>query len=73
MSEWIEHDGKGAPDLPPGTLVSIRCRDGFDDSIMPPRHFDFYLPDDKDPANYWLHGHPEDRMDEIVAYKVVTP
>lgn len=28
MTDWIEHDGKGYPDLPMGTLVQVRFRDG---------------------------------------------
>lgn len=30
-SEWIEHDGKVAPDLAPGTRVVVRLGDGFED------------------------------------------
>ncbi len=30
-SEWIEHHGKGYPDLPMDTLVQVRFRDGEED------------------------------------------
>jgi hypothetical protein len=39
ISDWIEHDGKGMPDLPAGTFVQVYCRDeqpGSDENIYDP-------------------------------------
>lgn len=66
MSEWVEHHGKGAPDLPPGTEVYVRFRDGLGGLGWGHTPFEWWSPDDSDPRDYWTHSN--DRED-IVAYK----
>lgn len=74
MNEWIEHDGKGPPDLPPGTCVDFRTRDGYEDVADRPPH-----PSDKFEELsgegqgiysrcWWTHTGDDN---DIVAYRVV--
>lgn len=69
MSDWISHDGKGAPDLPPGTLVLVRLRDGVDWTCPDP--WEYWTPDEDDPHDYWTFSDDEPYFD-IVAYRIAT-
>lgn len=66
--EWIEHDGKGPPDLPPGTEVLVRMRNGMGES-WGPSPFEYWIADEDDPAEYWLFS---DSPWDIVAYKALA-
>lgn len=68
MTEWIEHDGKGVPDLPKGTEVYLRFRDGVGENWSP-EEFDYWLPDSSDPRDYWT---ADGSHNDIVAYRVVS-
>lgn len=57
-SAWITHNGQGAPDLPPGTRVQVRLRDGVFSPVRTVESFRWEPWDD----------YPEY---EIVAYRVV--
>lgn len=67
---WIEHDGKGTPDLPHSTLVEVRFADGTGagDALMP---VGFWHADVPSANNFVWSTPPEDA--DIVAYRVVTP
>lgn len=57
-SDWIDHDGQGAPDLPPGTRVQVRMTGGWESHL--------------DGAQFELiDWHGIDPFDDIVAYRVV--
>jgi hypothetical protein len=61
--DWIEHHGKGYPDLPMDTLVQVRFADGLTgchdtDTV---KHWE---------AN-WVHGNPKYHAD-ITHYRVVA-
>jgi hypothetical protein len=57
-SEWIEHDGKGPPDLPPGTIVQIKWMDGTHGS-------------EKGSRAELLDWRWVDPFDDIKAYRVI--
>lgn len=65
-SDWVEHDGRGQPDLPKDTRVAVRFRDGDVIETMTVGFWHRPLPR----LNNWLHG-SEDPESEIVAYKVL--
>lgn len=62
--EWIEHDGKGYPDLPMDTLVQVRFADGGT-SKPHGQSIEFW-------AFNWVQEEPLYDCD-IVAYRVVKP
>lgn len=57
---WVEHGGKGAPNLPPGTLVRVRLRDEWESSFPTP-------------FEEWDWTHFGGILEDIIAYKVVSP
>lgn len=63
--EWIEHHGKGYPDLPMDTLVQVRFADGLH---APECH-------DEDTVKYWELNWTRDRelpsRADITHYRVV--
>lgn len=69
MSDWIEHDGKGAPELPAGTLVKVVFRDMKGADWMP-EPFEYWLADDSDPHDCWTH---DGTYNDIIAYREVQP
>lgn len=69
-SDWIEHDGKGPPDLPPGTLVVTMFRDDVAGSPFPDP-WEYWCSDDDDPRDYWTFSEDEPYFD-IVAYRIAT-
>ena len=72
---WLPHNGQGAPDLPPGTRVQVRFRDGMGENWSTAESFEYWSPsnDDKDPRDYWLHSDNDESrwQDDIIAYRVV--
>lgn len=66
MSEWIEHDGKGAPDLPPETLLHVKWEDG---TLWENENGTISL-SFKDYAPFFLWE--EKDVVKLLAYKVVT-
>lgn len=65
MTDWIEHHGKGYPDLPMDTLVQVRFADGGEN---------------EEPHNsvehwFWNWHHEENGVgpNDITHYRVVTP
>ena len=64
-NDWITHNGQGAPDLPPGTRVQVRFRDG---DVLE-CEWDAYHASDPEDSN-WHHGEPWPYLD-IIAYRVV--
>lgn len=68
-SDWIDHDGHGAPDLPPGTRVQVRFRDELGENWSP-ENVSFWCHDDSDPHDYWTFSVRRPDYD-IVAYRVV--
>lgn len=69
MGEWIEHDGKGAPDLPRGTKAVVRFRDGM--GFLDADPFEYWSPDEDDPHDYWTFSEDIPEYD-IVAYRIAT-
>lgn len=69
LNEWIEHDGKGAPDLAPGTKVVVRLGDGFEDSI--PRAWEWWHCETLPDASNWVWPGGVADSAAIVAYCVV--
>lgn len=63
-SEWIEHHGKGYPDLPMDTLVQVRFADGWTRPNGNEARVDHW-------HLCWIHGNPLMRAD-ITHYRVVT-
>jgi len=64
MTEWIEHHGKGYPDLPMYTLVQVRFADGVETDQLDALDVAFW-------SINWVHDDPVYDCD-IVAYRVVT-
>lgn len=64
-TEWIEHDGKGYPDLPMDTLVQVRFADG-ETSASVGRSVKFWMVN-------WRHQEPYPDHCDITHYRVVTP
>lgn len=62
-SEWIEHHGKGYPDLPMDTLVQVRFADG-DESPHPSSVEGWDV--------CWRHSDPYLHPCDITHYRVVT-
>jgi len=68
VTEWIEHDGKGRPNLPLGTYVHIRTREGKGEG-WGSDPIEYWSADDGDPRDYWTaKGDPFD----IVLYRLAT-
>lgn len=69
---WIEHDGKSDPDLAPGTLVTFRCRDGYEDNEPAP--FEGLCSTCNGNGNWsrswWVHTGTNN---DITHYRVVQP
>ena len=63
-TEWIEHDGKGYPDLPLDTLVQVRFLHGPDQ--LRPISVEGW-------STCWRHDPDMPCSADIVAYRVVTP
>lgn len=61
--EWIEHHGKGYPDLPMDTLVQVRFNDGFESGLYG-QTVEFWT---------WNWRYDEDGVgeDDITHYRVV--
>lgn len=66
---WIEHDGKGAPDLPPGTLVLTRRGAGIEDSPRVAVEWEWWHGDGIGSNWVWPDGKFEDHY--ISHYRVV--
>lgn len=64
MSDWIEHDGKGAPNLPPGTLLQVRCRN-WETEGDDPNEYDPFT------DLVWEDWDHAPHLD-IISYRVVT-
>lgn len=56
LNEWIEHDGKGAPDLAPGTRVNVKFECGESDEYG---------------GEFEMWDWEEEGTHRIVAYRVV--
>lgn len=70
MTDWIEHDGKGAPNLPEGTKVAVRMGDGWTDDLLRSHATWEWWDAPGDESSSWFNdGHP----DSITAYRVVSP
>lgn len=63
--EWIEHHGKGYPDLPMDTLVQVRFADG--DTSMPHGQTVEYW------SVSWMQDTPTLYRADITHYRVVKP
>lgn len=64
-SDWIEHHGKGYPDLPLDTLVQVRFADGEVNEGSWGATVEFWNVN-------WVHDEPKYHAD-ITHYRVVTP
>ena len=62
-SEWIEHHGKGHPDLPMDTLVQVRFADGGE-ALHPWMVVRWDV--------NWRHDVPNKHPCDITHYRVVT-
>lgn len=69
MREWIKHDGKSRPDLPPGTRVSVRMSNGWTDETYRAHPSWEFWDEEEDEDNAWIG--PKDDDIYIIAYKVV--
>ena len=67
---WIEHDGKSDPDLAPGTLVTFRCRDGYEDNVPSPFEGLSHTGEGEWRRSWWVH---KGAYNDITHYRVVTP
>lgn len=68
-SDWIDHDGQGAPDLPPGTRVQVRFR-GQNNSagMVPCEPFKYSGEGPGFLGDWWSH---QGEWYDIIAYRVV--
>lgn len=68
--EWIRHDGKSDPVLPKGTLVTFRCRDGYEDNDPGPFERLSHTGEGDHGRSWWVHT---GTGNDITHYRVVTP
>lgn len=61
-TEWIEHHGKGYPDLPMDTLVQVRFADGEEEEWTV-----------RDAEILWRWIDPEPWPEDITHFRVVKP
>lgn len=72
MTDWIEHDGRGLPDLPTGALVAVRLRGGWTDDTFPSHEAWEWWGRSSDGSSSWIDADEEWDEYTIVAYRVVA-
>lgn len=68
---WVEHDGKDAPNLPPGTLVLTRRGEGLEDHPHCPETWEWWHGDGGEGSN-WVWPDGKHQTHYISHYRVVS-